>query len=952
MAKNAISSNTDMVEIIKSTTDVIPRYTDMVKAVIQSISVIEKSGSNLKKFSKFKIMEITNFVDFYLSHIYGVLGTFMQKGRLNMDIEKLLQFFQDEGPSTQIDKNSVKSTGYILIDATVQMAHLITEIVKSIESISGSKTLFINARLRLTIWSKWIRGYIKRIMSLFVQTLTEVDVVDLNKLTDKNGGLNFVKTLTNTLNDVIESIDKLKWTPGKVVELSLTKRVVKKLFKLIDSIIDQCNSLSKNTLSDSQSNKLIIKLNSIQKIVNTLGILAGSLLLISPLLATVALISPALVMSVNVMVWVIKSILTSVKGLANKKTTKGLSNVFVVLGLIGVLAGSLLVLSLISMNVVKNLPWVLLLMLGILSLVGVIWLIAKVSKGLAKASVWEGLLSLIALMGTVLLLGTAMLALTFIAQQVVKGIGNILLMILGILGITVLLVGIGFLAASLSPVMLFALSGMVLIGVLVLSLVAVAAMLKLLEVITLDKDKITNNVSVVMDTAKTVIESLFTALVGDPQESKTPWYEKVLGFIGGTVGTLIKAILAVAILATTVVSVFLITFIATQLRILQTLDLQSDQIKTNVKTVIDTARSIISLLFAPDDTESQPSKKGFFRSIIETLGGGPILNIIDAIMGVAFLATSLVSITLISFIAGELRLLQTLDLQPDQIKSNVKTVIDTAKSIVSQIMAPDDTQPQPKEGIFKKLLNWVMPAAADLIDAISSMGFLTVIMTSVGMITKIAKNLDTIQKIEDLSGVSTKVETVLTSAKTILSSLAGFDAGTKVNLESVSDKLKVLHDMNDIIKEFGRVDNSKLTNGQKVLTGYENFLTKVNDTDLQKLETAKNLVEQMAEFSASIRGNFQGLADSLNEKIAPLLQELQTLMKDTQHTINEGVSSMASTASSMEASSAATASSGDAQIKSLDLKLGQQIRQGNQLMSKIDDLVDLFKNGKAKVATR
>ena len=72
-----------------------------------------------------------------------------------------------------------------------------------------------------------------------------------------------------------------------------------------------------------------------------------------------------------------------------------------------------------------------------------------------------------------------------------------------------------------------------------------------------------------------------------------------------------------------------------------------------------------------------------------------------------------------------------------------------------------------------------------------------------------------------------------------------------------------------------------------MIDNYIKFLDKVDRVDIETLRTTERLFKNMAQFSESINGNFQGLADALNEKIAPLLEELKELLKEVKPSIEQ-----------------------------------------------------------------
>jgi dGTP triphosphohydrolase len=151
----------------------------------------------------------------------------------------------------------------------------------------------------------------------------------------------------------------------------------------------------------------------------------------------------------------------------------------------------------------------------------------------------------------------------------------------------------------------------------------------------------------------------------------------------------------------------------------------------------------------------------------------------------------------------------------------------------------------------------------------------------------------------------------------------------------------------------------KFDNLNTSLKNYNDFLTKINDVDLTKLKTTVKLFEQMVNFSKSINGNFEDLADSLNEKIAPLLEELKESLTAVQQHVSEKPST------DMEAEKRSIFSNFKQNGQTQNLTQSQietkvedkykdniQQRYGiDEILSKISTLTDLFQNGDARVKT-
>lgn len=95
-----------------------------------------------------------------------------------------------------------------------------------------------------------------------------------------------------------------------------------------------------------------------------------------------------------------------------------------------------------------------------------------------------------------------------------------------------------------------------------------------------------------------------------------------------------------------------------------------------------------------------------------------------------------------------------------------------------------------------------------------------------------------------------------------------------------------IEEVQDVLKDFN-VTNTQVENQKKMTENYIKFLDKIDKVDNSNLKTSVSLFEQMARLSESISGNFDGLAQAINDKIAPLLEELNKLLEEVPEKIKE-----------------------------------------------------------------
>ena len=157
------------------------------------------------------------------------------------------------------------------------------------------------------------------------------------------------------------------------------------------------------------------------------------------------------------------------------------------------------------------------------------------------------------------------------------------------------------------------------------------------------------------------------------------------------------------------------------------------------------------------------------------------------------------------------------------------------------------------------------------------------------------------------------------------------------------------------------MSKSNVGNVTKSLNECGKFVQKINSIEVNKIKYTAEMFKRMAEFSNSIRGNFDKLAEALGEKLLPVLEELKEVMLDVPQTLEKGFSK---TSESIEsATKVKTTEDYIKQVKKENpgisdeeaVKLGTAKASANQIAllstkiegvnSKLSDLYKLFKNG-------
>ena len=1038
------AATNDLNRIIRDATIVIPQCMMLVDEIVKLINRVgdydvNKLKSNVKNFKK-----LANVISDYYEALQEIIEDIVVKSKPDMMSKLVETFIKNDPTNVTGTEDAIQMTGYQLLDSTAQILFTIQKMISSlIDIMDGKKSKFLTNAKKF-----------KKVKKLF----------------------------SNALDMIFEVIDIIN---EKILKMSLNnlKNFDFKTFEQLEDIISGLNKIMVN------------------------------LLLITPLMLIVILVSPAIILSLLVFVLILNvifQIISLVKPKTVLEVTKGIQSINLILLQIGLLILELLLLAFLMPIVLKASLTVILgiIVIGLILTImfSVIWLLGEL---IVKLNVYKNMVTVLLLMVLMIAVVASFLIfalLLLITQQIAAklDIVVILLFLGGLLLLTVAVLAIGYLAISVGAYLMPAVAGVLLLvvslGIIIAAVLVIALMLYVLQFLELDQEKIAENISKVIGSAMLVISSIFAPKEEEEGggESKS-WFSSVIEMVGGAALTIIQAILAVYFLALTLVAISLILFMAFELRILQDINLNTKAINKNVYIVIDTAKMVINALFEPQDDKEDAEPKSWFMSVIEMVGGAalmiikallsifilalsivaialilflstqlrllqgieldqnaifenidivigtakrvinslfdskddkedqpsnknffltlieffcqPFAMIFGAIMSIGFLALTIVSIALILMIAKELQAIQKIKLDPKKINDVVTNVIDTAKLVINSIMKPDDSNPKPAKGIFRKILQMVLPSGLlNMIDAIMAIGFLALAKAAVGLVGDIAVNLTSILKLPSMKGIGQKVNTIISTTRSIIdriinndneinedsvekfgnacknidsmiltinkigdlsntvNSLKPIDVNlasqtqksfdivvslldsitmkSKSDIDKTQRKLNQLSEMQLIIQKFNSVTPADIRNSEAMLKNYSNFLDKVDNSNLEGLQTTTNLIGKMAELSKSINGDFQGLADALNEKIAPLLEELKKSLEEikelTQHS---------------ETTTLRNDSAGN-NAQSTNLELEKKKEQSQMLTNSIDDvssklseLIDLFENGDARVRT-
>ena len=228
----------------------------------------------------------------------------------------------------------------------------------------------------------------------------------------------------------------------------------------------------------------------------------------------------------------------------------------------------------------------------------------------------------------------------------------------------------------------------------VLAVLGISKLLEIIQKIELEDDKIRENVKIVFETAKQIIDAVFQPDEQENKESNKGFLNTIMEFIvpEGLLKVW-KALISLGYLALIFGCVFLVKFIAETLSDIQKIQLTEKAISSKVSTVFKVASQVINWVMRDDNSESKESQS-WVESILEWTGIAPAARFIKAIMNLGALAFTYMCCGLVYKLAEYLTKFQDIQFRmhgsQTLIEHNVGMIIKTANAIGSFVMSLSD----------------------------------------------------------------------------------------------------------------------------------------------------------------------------------------------------------------------------------------------------------------------
>ena len=842
-----------------------------------------------------------------------------------------------------------------------------------------------------------------------------------NKKGIREGGL---QGIIQALVNVFESTKKMKINIGSLIMVMLSLKMLGSIIDIIVGMQDKFSALADKTIGDNihAASKTIDKVAAIFKTVCLLGLLAipmilsGIILLsaIPMLMLIVILISglteflkkrklddetleplstifqslkkimvdillvglaaiPATVamlmvatFTVGLLIFVGLMVLVSklLKEIS-EEVVQSLKKVLLMLGALTMIMIAILLLALATPVIVDALEGIILpFCLLLTTSLGILYVLMKLASKFATKATGYAItlgISMVLITGALLLGAIALLALATIASQMTgKKFGQIAIMLGGIIAFLAVVVGLGIALTAAAPFIAIS-TAMFAPVVACIGVIAGVA----LAIFTLSNLKVNwgkykksgeiigtgegaiGNVGMTIDFVKYLSERL-----GDiGEKSQYRKAKKALKPVNKIVNQLKE--------------------IVKSLNTIQEIELNTDKILERTQTIfafIGDLQTKINDWMDPHKNEQKATGKGAWVknmwNSIKTAAKNKAARerrAKEAAMAAVELDRVSKLITLLDNIVNALESIQNINLNQDLIIGNLETIFAFIGKLEEKInvwINPNNSNLTNVQLAYKTMHN-------NLQDARSQKK-----MTKVDAILSLITNVtESIKTLKEIKLTDKDIETITTNVSVVFSTIDGIHSIIETNIDklkgykedtSLNTATETITQIATVMKDIAEINNANL---DKNIKSYEKFVASINNMDIERVSKTADMFRQMSEFSNSIKGDFDALAEALGDKLLPVLEELKGVMTEIPQKLDEGFQNTSASIGAAGTAAAGTTEGVKAQIKrenpnisDVDLNKQAQQRMSQQaslnakgVESKLAEIISILKSHGVKI---
>lgn len=348
-----------------------------------------------------------------------------------------------------------------------------------------------------------------------------------------------------------------------------------------------------------------------------------------------------------------------------------------------------------------------------------------------------------------------------------------------------------------------------------------------------------------------------------------------------------------------------------------------DQMQTAAENVVKIMTTLTDAIVSPEMTAKLDSFDRSQKRAMERMFTAvtPITSMVETVVALA--GGSLEEYDASGHPTGkQVSILKALEAKPDIINGivSIYSIFTDALAVITGQDSAASAAVTQSNGLLGRIVNKVASAVTAVVDAGTSMvKNLQSSMDTTTAANNIKKIVDPIMLMVDavkkINEVMSSVD--LASADNLKYVMAGSVAAVseigEKDFAALERRTKILDEYARVIKKFMDANAKKeaADNVHRTMEDTGKFVIQLNKVSDNKLAKMASIAKNMADFARKINGNFDRLADAMNEKMVTALDKVDKTLKEVNKTMNEMPGKMRSAVGSVQITGGTGAGSDD-----------------------------------------
>lgn len=259
----------------------------------------------------------------------------------------------------------------------------------------------------------------------------------------------------------------------------------------------------------------------------------------------------------------------------------------------------------------------------------------------------------------------------------------------------------------------------------------------------------------------------------------------------------------------------------------------------------------------------------------------------------------------------QVSVLKALEAKPDIINGivSIYSIFTDALAVITGKDSAAEVTVAQSKGLLGRVVNKVASAVTAVVDA------------GVSMVKNLQSSVDTATAANNIKMIVDPIMSMVDAVKKINDVMSSVDLSSADNLKYVmagsvaavaeigekdfavlERRTKILDEYANVVKKFmdANSKNETADNVHRTMEDTGKFVVQLNKVNDNKLAKMASIAKNMADFARKINGNFDRLADAMNEKMVTALDKVDKTLKEVNKTMNEMPGKMRSAVSTIK----------------------------------------------------